>query len=420
MVRFLHTADWQLGMTRHFLSEESQARFSGARLDAISRIGELAAAEGCGFVLVCGDVFESSQVDRRVLARAVEKMRAAPWVHFYLLPGNHDPLDASSVFRSSAFAGLKPENVTVLQTREPVMAAPGVELLPAPWPNKRPLTDLVNDACEGSERAGGRTGRIRTTNDTGKDSNRNAGSSTASERVFQTTNGTGGGSSPADAIRIVVGHGAVDVLSPNPGDPAAIALARLEERIESGLVHYAALGDRHSTTSVGGSGRVWYSGAPEPTDYVEDDPGNVLVVDLAADGVRVDRRRVGTWSFIRRAWELTGGEDIDVLREWLHGLSDKERTIVKLVLTGQVSVAQKARLDSLLGHCADLFAAVEVWEGHSDLVVIPDHADLHDFGFSGFASAALSDLRDLARSGDRAVTARDALALLHRLAAADR
>ncbi|MCY4510688.1 MAG: metallophosphoesterase, partial [Acidobacteria bacterium] len=148
MVRFVHTADWQLGMTRHFLREQAQARFSAARIDAIGTIGELAAEEGCDFVVVCGDVFESNQIARQVLVRALEKMRATPQVTFYLLPGNHDPLDASSIYRSPTFKRHRPSNVAVLDGSEPVQAGPGVELIAAPWPNKRPLSDLVGDACE--------------------------------------------------------------------------------------------------------------------------------------------------------------------------------------------------------------------------------------------------------------------------------
>ena len=30
MTKFVHTGDWQLGMTRHFLSDEAQARFTAA------------------------------------------------------------------------------------------------------------------------------------------------------------------------------------------------------------------------------------------------------------------------------------------------------------------------------------------------------------------------------------------------------
>lgn len=42
MIRFIHTSDWQLGMTRHFLSPDAQARFTAARIDAIKTIGSLA------------------------------------------------------------------------------------------------------------------------------------------------------------------------------------------------------------------------------------------------------------------------------------------------------------------------------------------------------------------------------------------
>ena len=371
MVKFLHSADWQLGMTRHYLSDEAQARFSAARLDVIERMGSLAVDEECEFVVVCGDVFESNQVERSVLARAFEKMAATPNVPFFLLPGNHDPLDASSIFRSPTFTARQPENVEVLGGTAPVQAVPGVELIPAPWPNKHPTLDLVEAACK-------RLG-------------------------------------PTDAIRIVVGHGAIDSLSPNPDDPKLIALESLENRIQAGLIHYVALGDRHSTTDVGVTGRVRYAGAPEPTDYTEIDPGNVLIVDLDANNVGVDIRHLGTWRFVLRDWQLSADGDINALEEWLSRLNGKDRTIVKLAVVGQVSVTQKARIDSVVEHNADLLAALEIWERHSDLVVIPDEADLDYFGLSGFAREALFDLREMAESGEQAIAARDALALLYRL-----
>ncbi|MGV7813217.1 metallophosphoesterase family protein, partial [Mycobacterium kansasii] len=61
-MRFLHTADWQLGMTRHFLDADAQARFTDARLDAISRLGAVAAEREAEFVVVCGDVFEDNRL----------------------------------------------------------------------------------------------------------------------------------------------------------------------------------------------------------------------------------------------------------------------------------------------------------------------------------------------------------------------
>ena len=374
MVKFLHTADWQLGKAPFFLSEDARPRFRGARLDVIDAIGRLARDQGCRFVVVSGDVFDSNLVERQVLVRALDKMGANPQVHFYLLPGNHDPLDASSIFRCRTFTDLRPDNVTVLDEAGPVEAAPGVELVAAPWPTKRPLSDLVDDACERLE--------------------------------------------ASDAVRIVVGHGAVDELSPSTSNPALISLERIEERIGSALIQYVALGDRHSTTELGSTGRVWYSGAPEPTDDDEDDPGNVLLVSLDREDVQVEARQVGTWRFERTDWELGTDADIEALGDWLASLGAKDRTIIRVDLRGQVSVAQKAHLDDMIAHHSELLACLR--EDNSDLAVIPDNTDLDDFELSGYALEALRDLFQMAATGDQASEAQGALSLLYRLAGAGR
>jgi DNA repair exonuclease SbcCD nuclease subunit len=373
MTKFLHTADWQLGMTRHFLSDEAQARFTAARIEAIATIGALAVDEGCSFVVVSGDVFESNQVERQVVVRSLEAMKATPGVTFYLLPGNHDPLDAASVFRSKSFVDNCPDNVVVLESSDPVVAAEGVEVVGAPWSTKRPLVDLV------------------------------------SRSVAELPN--------KGTLRVVVGHGSTDSLSPNPHDPALIALCDLEAAISTGSVHYVALGDRHSTTEVGGTGRIWYSGAPEPTAYDEIDPGNVLIVDVSPDSVSVERHRVGTWRFVRQDFDVTGTEDCQKVEHFLEEIPDKPRTIVKLALVGQLSLTDMDRLETALNHASDLLGALERWERRSDLVALPDDDDFGGLGLSGFAAAGLEDLRELgAGAGDDALTARDALGLLYRLA----
>ncbi|HEX4866670.1 MAG TPA: metallophosphoesterase [Acidimicrobiales bacterium] len=375
MVRFLHTADWQLGMARHYLGAEAQPRFAAARTAAIRTIGALAVEQGCAFVVVCGDVFETNQVDRQVVVRALDAMAATPSVTFYLLPGNHDPLDAGSVFRSPTFTMHQPPNVVVLTEAGPRLVAPGVELVAAPWRSKRPLADLVAAATAGL---------------------------------------------PADGtLRIAVGHGAVDHLSPDDADPALILVASLEAALAEGRIHYVALGDRHSTTAVGRTGRAWYSGSPEPTDFREDDAGNVLVVELDAASIRVTPHHVGTWRFLRHDAEVTGDADLDLLAAVLDAVEDKARTIVRLGLVGQLSLREKARLDTLLAHRADLFASLEGWERRIDLVVLPDEADFDSLELSGFAKDALADLQALGEgSGPDALVAQDALSLLFRISRA--
>jgi DNA repair exonuclease SbcCD nuclease subunit len=377
MVRFVHSADWQLGMTRReYLGAEAQPRFVAARIEAVATIGRLARDQRCPFVVVAGDVFESNHVERQIVVRALEAMAATPEVTFHLLPGNHDPLDAASVFRSATFVEHRPANVHVL-TGEVVEVAPGVELVPVPWTTKRPLQDLLGARLSELEADG--------------------------------------------TVRIVVAHGRVDHLTPDEADPALIRSAALEAAVADGRVHYVALGDKHSTRSVGPSGRVWYSGAPEATDFREPDPGNVLLVSLdpATGQVGVNPRHVGTWAFVRHEAELTGEADLRVLDTFLDGLPQKTRTIVRLSLRGQLSLSERAALDTLLAHYADLFATLHGWERRIDLMLLPDDTDFAGLELSGFAGAALADLRDLATGTDaQAVTARDALALLYRLGGA--
>ena len=373
MVRFVHTADWQLGMTRHFLDADAQARFSAARIEAIRSIGRLAIERECSFVIVCGDVFETNHVERQVIVRALDAMAESPDIKFYLLPGNHDPLTASSVFTSQTFVSRCPDNVVVLDAEGFTEVETGVRLVSAPWTSKAPLEDLVSRAVS---------------------------------RV------------PAgDDLYIAVGHGAVDVLSPDANDVAVVRLEALESALADTQLCYVALGDRHSTTSVGTSGRVWYSGAPEPTAFREKDPGNVLVVEIGNGVIDVTAHRVGEWEFRSLEFDLRSSQDIDRLDSDLSDLEGKSELIVQLTLVGQLSLGDKIRLESILKHFSDLFASLNTWERHSDLVVLPDDDDFTSLGLSRFAQDALGDLVELAEGDEaEAQVAQDALGLLYRLA----
>ena len=373
MTRFLHSADWQLGMTRHFLDEDAQARFTQARIDVLRTLAHLARDSDCAFVVVAGDVFEHNQLDRRTVVRALDALREFS-VPVHLLPGNHDPLDAASIYRSDAFLSAKPDGVHVLETPDAVEVAPGVELVGVPWTSKRPLSDRVADVLVGLVPL-------------------------------------------ADGVRVMVAHGAVDVLSPDADDPARIGLAAVEAALADGRIDYLALGDRHSLTPVGTSGRVWYPGAPEPTAFREVDAGKALVVDLDRERCEVTPHDVGTWRFEDREVLLDGRADLDALEQAIDDLPDRERTILRLTLRGTLTLTQKARLDDLLERARDVLGGLDEWERHTDLAVRPDDTDFADLDVSGFARDALRELRERAAgAGADAERARDALSLLVRLA----
>jgi DNA repair exonuclease SbcCD nuclease subunit len=374
VVKFIHTGDWQLGMTRHFLAGEAQERFAEARLQAVRTIARVARDEGCDFVVVCGDVFESNLVDRRVVARALDALGEFT-MPVYLLPGNHDPLTAASVYRSPAFTAHCPAHVVVLDQvgPRPVPGLP-VELVAAPWDSKSPLEDLAARACAGLEADPG----VR---------------------------------------RVLVAHGAVDALSPDPNQPSLIRLGALEQAVAAGLVHYVALGDRHSVTDVGTTGRVRYAGAPLATDYGEDAPNQVLLVEMDGGSIRVEPQPIGSWQFRRESFDVNHRSEVEAVGKWLAALPDKPSTVVKLSFVGTLNLADKARLDEILEHHSLLFAALEVWDRHTELAVRPDDDDLRDLGLVGFAADALGELCETAATaGPDAAAAQDALSLLYRLA----
>ena len=334
MTRFIHTSDWQLGMTLHFLSPESQARYSQARIDAVADLGRVSIEQKCEFVVVSGDVFETNRVSRQVVARACEAM-AAILIPVLLLPGNHDPLDSGSVYSSEVFLDRCPDNVRVLTGAQVERPVDGVEVLGAPWRSKRPLEDLLAMAAA----------------DLAPD--------------------------PA-AVRILVGHGVVDVLNPARDNPSQISLAGLEASLTARGVDYVALGDRHSTTSVGTTGRVWYSGTPEVTDFDEVDPGNILVVELtgptpeARHGTaHVEPVKVGYWRFLRQRFELTD-DTVSDLESWLSALPDKQRSVAKVSLVGALTLGGFAVIEQTLDKYSDLLAGLERWARHTELVVLPD------------------------------------------------
>jgi hypothetical protein len=197
-----------------------------------------------------------------------------------------------------------------------------------------------------------------------------------------------------------------------------IVQADAEGAIADGRVQYVALGDRHSTTDVGSTGRIWYSGAPEPTAYREVDPGNVLVVEIDDADVEVEVVRVAAWAFHTLEYDLRSRGDVDAVESTLDVMEDKAVSIVRLVLVGQLSLGDKVRLDAIIEHFADLFASLTVWERHTDLAVLPDDDDFALLPLSGFARDALDELGEAALSDDAddAGTAQDALGLLYRFA----
>ncbi|WP_115684846.1 metallophosphoesterase family protein [Corynebacterium senegalense] len=376
-VTFIHTSDLQLGMTRAFLPPEAQSRFDDARLAAVTRLGELARERGAEFIVVAGDVFEHNALEKQTRGRALETLKALP-VPVYLLPGNHDPLVADSMFARTR----ELDNVRVLDSSEVVEVRPGVEIVGAPLKAKHATEDLVARAL------------------------RPLG--------------------PTDAVRIAVGHGQVQSRAAETA-PDTIDLAGVEAKLADGTIDYLALGDTHSTASLGGTGRVWFSGSPETTDFHdhtpgvtgnETDSGNALVVTVGKGRADVEKVPVGSWTFDALHWEVAGPEDVEELLAQLAAYPDKARTVVKYSLAGTLGLEATQRLEQGIGELEPVFAALYERTRLMDLHLEPGEEELSRLPLAGFAGSAMAELAELAAAPGGG-TARDAVNLLFRLAKED-
>jgi len=370
VIRFVHTSDWQLGMTRYFLSEEAQARYTQARFDAIRTMGRTAKEKQCQFMLVCGDSFESNQVDRKTVARAIEVLKEVT-VPVYLLPGNHDPLNAASVYHSSTFIEKKPAHVHIIENTEPVPVGEGFELVGAPWlskrPNGNPIIDLLNALP------------------------------------------------PTVGIkRICVGHGIIDIFTPDKEAENVIAVSKLEAAISEGKVHFIALGDRHSLTKVGYGNRIWYSGTPESTDFCEGHSGFCQIVTMDGADVTTEEVKIGQWNFIEELVDLNTNDDVESLWKKLEDIPNRERSVVKLDLKGSLTLSLHGVLQNHILAAKDVLAGSVI--NKDDLLVIPNDTDFTELAFSGFADATVKRLRNkIDQGGPEGAVARDAFMLLLRL-----
>ena len=111
----------------------------------------------------------------------------------------------------------------------------------------------------------------------------------------------------------------------------------------------------------------------------------------------------GTYSFLYSARNATGS-------------TSQGRIVLKTVFTGTLNLSEAAALEALLEQQAEVFASLNAWERHTDLVVVPDEHEFEDLDVGGYAADAVAELRATAASeAAEAPAAGDALRLLYRL-----
>ena len=289
MIKFVHTADVQLGMKASEAGECGE-RLREARFSALQRIVQIAREEEADFILIAGDLFEDNQVATRTVSRAVQLLQAAAPIPVYILPGNHDWYDAGSVYRRHDFSEAEAGNITVLTAAEAVEAADGCTLYPCPvterWDYLDPTTWIPPREDD-------------------------------------------------DDIRIGAAHGTL----PIPGEERILPIE--PDTAQRKGLDYLALGHTHGLRRYD-SDRLAYPGTPEQTSFGEEGAGQVLVVSIESGRLPVvEERRTGTLTWLTWERRISGPveEALAELREETQAIEDGPQTLLRLRLSGTVAVS---------------------------------------------------------------------------------
>ena len=361
VLRFLHTADLQIGKGYSQFPTEIAGALRAARLETLKRIAEVARDRNVDAVLVAGDCFDDIAVSDETLRRFKLALEAfdKTWV---LLPGNHDPAIAESPWTRLKRLSL-PANVIIADDPCPIEICGKAIVLPAPLKRRRDTTDPTE--------------------------------------WFE------GASTEPGLIRIGLAHGTVPEFLPDASE-AANPIAY--DRGSRARLDYLALGDWHGLLQV--TERTWYSGTPEPDRFHTNNPGHVLDVTLASQGTepRIEPIAVATYNWIQRTFEVRPGGANEI---WdLPGLNNSELTklVIKLNLEGTVDLATHAALSETV---EDLRARVMyLITNDARLSVTPTDDDLDAIDTAGFVRVAMNRLREISE-GIEPSDARRALELLY-------
>ncbi len=139
MVRFLHTADWQIGMKAAHAGEKAK-KVRQKRFETAGRVVELAKQKDVDFVLLAGDTFEDHSVDNAAVKRTVDILNRLDPIPVYVLPGNHDPMVPGGVWDRDAWERIG-SHVTLLREPQEYRFDDGVALYACPLAQKQSSLD---------------------------------------------------------------------------------------------------------------------------------------------------------------------------------------------------------------------------------------------------------------------------------------
>lgn len=341
-IKFLHTADWQMGSKfTNFDPEDAYALFE-ARFEVVEKIANYANANGIDAVLVAGDVFDAQTVSDKTIVRTFNAMNKYQglWV---LISGNHDAALSESVWQRAKRLGCIKDNI-LLALENKVIDIEDLNLVVLPAPLTQRHTTL--DATQWFDDVA------------------------IAENKFA----------------IGVAHGSVQGIMDHVATSNLINIDRQAIK----RLDYLALGDWHGTYKV--NDKCWYSGTPEIDRFRDNNPGNILEVEIDAPGSlpKVNKIYTSKYKWQSLKFNILIDSDVDVLINQLQELG--EHHLLNLTITGSVSLVDKQKITHALDLCRASIRALRLDD--SELKIMPTEQDIANLNVHGYVAQAVQTLQD--------------------------
>lgn len=316
-MRFIHTADWQIGKPYGAVADEQKRfRLQQERIAAIGRIRDVVKLHNVDFVLVAGDLFESTTPASTAVLEVLEAIGEMQ-VPVLVIPGNHDHGAPGTVWHREDFQRQKPLMAPNLQLllEQQIVELPQAVLLPCPL--------------------------LR---------NQNSADPTSWLRHFDWDG------LPENKPRIVLAHGSVHGFGGRSYDLEEEIQAVSNNQIDLSVlpteqIDYIALGDWHNLKEI--TTRAWYCGTPEPDQFdqgTDNQRGQVLLVDLERGKIpAVQPQQTGRIYWHNISISLTGDADLDRLQRQIDELTAGRvnRDLLRMEISGSLSLAGHSHYEQM-------------------------------------------------------------------------
>ena len=318
MVHFLHTADWHVGIRFSKLGQNAE-KARKIRIDTVKSLLDSAKEKKVDFIIAAGDLFDSNDVDRKLIRKITTLIKDIDPIPVYILPGNHDPLTRDSLFHDETWKTI--DNVYIFKDEEPVKISNlGVTLYPFPIKQKQTREDITRES-KGDDKH----------------------------------------------ISIGIAHGNLQIKGflDEPNFPIDV------NRVDKAGFDYLALGEWHSYYThkgLDGVVRTVYPGTPETTKFGEKDSGKAVFVKIKKKGAKPEiiDQDFGVLKWEEISKEISNLEDIKHLEKELIGIKSPKETLVNISFRGVVDQ-----------ECADFIEIVESRIADDFLYLNFDEEQLH-------------------------------------------